>query len=101
MSLVQTTKGLIDDSVLVVKDIVENHENARVVATEWFLNDSNAHLAPATVGGLANAVCEVLEQPALAQRLISGGLESIRSTDWAKESSNFAIALESINIDSS
>ena len=36
MSLVQTTKGLIDDSVLVVKDIVENHENARVVATEWF-----------------------------------------------------------------
>ena len=39
MSLVQTTKGLIDDSVLVVKDIVENHENARVVATEWFLND--------------------------------------------------------------
>ena len=39
MSLVQTTKGLIDDSVLVVKDIVENHGNARVVATEWFLND--------------------------------------------------------------
>jgi hypothetical protein len=39
MSLVQTTKGLIDDSVLVVKDIVENHENARVVATEWFLGD--------------------------------------------------------------
>lgn len=36
--LVQTTEGLIDSSKLEVKDIVEYHENARVIATEWRLN---------------------------------------------------------------
>lgn len=36
--LVQTTKGLIDRSALDVRDIVEEHDNARVNATEWFLN---------------------------------------------------------------
>ena len=39
MSLVQTTRGLIDSGSLVVKDVIEIHENARVVATEWFLGD--------------------------------------------------------------
>ena len=39
MSLVQTTKGLIDDSVLVFKDVFENHETALLLATEWFLGD--------------------------------------------------------------
>lgn len=36
--LVQTTKGLIDSSKLKVKDIVTEHDNSRVIATEWYLN---------------------------------------------------------------
>ena len=36
--LVQTTKGLIERDTLEVRDIVEEHDNARVNATEWFLS---------------------------------------------------------------
>lgn len=36
---VQTTKGLVDSDLLVVKDITSLEQNARVLATEWFLND--------------------------------------------------------------
>lgn len=39
MSLVQTTKGLVDRALLVVKDVVTDEQNARILATEWFLND--------------------------------------------------------------
>jgi phage FluMu protein gp41 len=39
MKQVHTTKGLIDIDLLTVKDIVENHDNARVVATEWHLGE--------------------------------------------------------------
>lgn len=38
MSLVQTTKGLIDKALLEVRDIVTNEDNARILATEWFLD---------------------------------------------------------------
>lgn len=38
MSTVFTTKGLVDRSRLEVKDIVEEHDNARVTATEWLLD---------------------------------------------------------------
>lgn len=38
MSCVHTTKGLIERDRLVVTDIVEEHDNARVVATEWHLD---------------------------------------------------------------
>lgn len=37
MSLVQTSVGLVNKDKLVVKDVVTNEENARVLATEWFL----------------------------------------------------------------
>jgi hypothetical protein len=36
---VQTKAGLIDRSELQVKDIIEERENARVTATEWYLNN--------------------------------------------------------------
>jgi len=36
--LIQTTKGLIERDLLEVKDIVDEHDNARVNATEWFLD---------------------------------------------------------------
>lgn len=37
--LVHTTKGLVERDQLNVKDITEEHDNARVTATEWYLND--------------------------------------------------------------
>jgi hypothetical protein len=36
---VQTTKGLIERDQLVVKDVIQEHDNARVVATEWYSGD--------------------------------------------------------------
>lgn len=38
MSLVQTTKGLVDKTLLEVRDIITNEDNARILATEWFLD---------------------------------------------------------------
>ncbi len=39
MSQVHTTKGLIDRDLLEAKDIITDEDNARVVATEWFLGE--------------------------------------------------------------
>ena len=36
--LVYTTRGLIEIEKLDVKDIIELHDNARVIATEWRLD---------------------------------------------------------------
>lgn len=38
MSKVHTTKGLIARDRLEVKDIISDEPNARVIATEWFLD---------------------------------------------------------------
>jgi len=37
--LIQTTEGLLERYALTVRDIVTEEENARVMATEWFLGD--------------------------------------------------------------
>lgn len=39
MSLVMTTKGLLQKDSLTVRDVVVDEENARVTATEWYLDD--------------------------------------------------------------
>jgi hypothetical protein len=36
--LVTTTLGLVERDRLQAKDIIEEHDNARVIATEWFLD---------------------------------------------------------------
>ncbi len=36
--MVHTTKGLISRDLLEVKDIVQDEDNARVTATEWYLD---------------------------------------------------------------
>ncbi|HXJ40744.1 MAG TPA: hypothetical protein VNH18_15795 [Bryobacteraceae bacterium] len=36
--MVATTKGLVDRSLLAVKDIVTEEQNARIIATEWYLD---------------------------------------------------------------
>ncbi len=37
MDQVHTTKGLIDRDLLTVADVASDEDNARVIATEWFL----------------------------------------------------------------
>jgi hypothetical protein len=37
--LVHTTKGLVDRDQLQAKDIITEEDNARVIATEWFLGE--------------------------------------------------------------
>ena len=37
--LVHTTKGLLERDLLEVKDGITEEDNARVMATEWFLGD--------------------------------------------------------------
>lgn len=41
MTLVHTTKGLVDRDLLVVRDIVTDEPNARVIATEWLLKSTS------------------------------------------------------------
>jgi hypothetical protein len=38
MSQVHTTKGLVERDLLTVQDIVDEGDNYRSIATEWFLN---------------------------------------------------------------
>lgn len=37
--LVHTTKGLVERDLLRAQDIITEEDNARVIATEWFLGD--------------------------------------------------------------
>lgn len=39
MSQVYTSKGLIDRNRLTVKDVITEEPNARVVASEWYLDE--------------------------------------------------------------
>ena len=36
---IHTKNGLIEREKLVVRDLIEEHDNARVTATEWYLGD--------------------------------------------------------------
>jgi hypothetical protein len=36
---IETIKGMIDREQLVVKDIIEENDNARVTATEWYFGE--------------------------------------------------------------
>lgn len=57
----------------------------RASCTEWLLNDQNARLADPTVEALADALCNVLEDPEEASRLRQGGFTTVAATDWRKE----------------
>ncbi len=36
---VQTTEGLLDRELLEAKDVITEENNARIIATEWFLGE--------------------------------------------------------------
>ena len=52
MGMVHTTKGSIDREDLIAKDIVFEEENARMIATEWYLkSDPDGELVRRDVWG--------------------------------------------------
>ena len=57
MSMVHTTKGLIDRDLLEVRDVVSDEDNARVIATEWLLEGEivRRDVAVSILSGLALA----------------------------------------------
>ena len=52
---------------------------------EWLLNENNALLAEPTVDALAGAICKVLTDSELADRLRSAGYSTAQSTNWKTE----------------
>lgn len=57
---------------------------------EWLLNENNSILAQPTVEALARALCEVLTDQELADRLRRGGYLSVKSTNWETEAKKMA-----------
>ncbi|OZI62981.1 glycosyltransferase family 4 protein [Bordetella genomosp. 11] len=68
--------------------------------TEWLLNESNARLEPPTVEALADAICDVLQNPAEAKRLREGGLKAAGATDWATEGLKLGQILQALQASS-
>ena len=69
----------------------------RSPCTEWLLNDQNARLADPTVEALADALCNVLEDPEEASRLRQGGFATVAATDWRKEASKVSDILRRLD----
>ncbi len=69
----------------------------RAPCTEWLLNDHNARLASPTVEALADAVCEVFEDRALAARLRTAGLATASCTDWRAEAARMGEVLRNLD----
>lgn len=71
----------------------------RAPCTEWLLNDSNARLASPTVKSLADAICDVLEDPNEASKLRKGGFKTAAATDWETEAKKVGEILRNLDSD--
>ncbi|ANN69090.1 glycosyltransferase family 4 protein [Bordetella bronchialis] len=71
----------------------------RAPCTEWLLNDSNCRLEGPSIDALASAICDVLENPAEAERLRLAGLETAHGTDWAVEGRRMAAVFSALTQD--
>ncbi|BEG76740.1 glycosyltransferase family 4 protein [Achromobacter xylosoxidans] len=69
----------------------------RAPCTEWLLDESNSALAQPTVGALADAVCELLEDPKKADRLRQAGFACAAATDWAVEGQRMGDILRNLD----
>lgn len=69
----------------------------RAPCTEWLLNSGNAYLAEPTVESLADALCVVLNDPAVRERLRTGGLHTAAMTDWRREAKLVGDILRSLD----
>ncbi|MBX3621796.1 MAG: glycosyltransferase family 4 protein [Rhizobacter sp.] len=68
----------------------------RAPCTQWLLSDDIAQLAEPSVEGLAQAVCEVLEDPKRRDHLRAAGLQAAASTSWEAEGDKLAAILASL-----
>ncbi|WP_240434011.1 glycosyltransferase family 4 protein [Achromobacter sp. B7] len=57
----------------------------RAPYTEWLLNDGNSRLERPTVPALSGAICDLLQNPQVAERQRAGGFQTSAATDWAEE----------------
>lgn len=69
--------------------------------TEWLLNEENSRLEPPTVQALANAVCDLLENPKETARLRTAGLAAAAATDWQREGTKMGAILHQLDTASS
>lgn len=60
---------------------------------EWLLNENNSVLAKPTVDALADAICSVLTDSELADRLREGGYRCAQDTNWESEAKKMAAIL--------
>ncbi|SDP44992.1 Glycosyl transferases group 1 [Rhodoferax sp. OV413] len=65
----------------------------RAPYTQWLLNDENAKLADPNIQSLVDAVVEVLETPAVAQRIQHAGTAFAEATSWEREAARMAEGL--------
>lgn len=65
----------------------------RAPYTQWLLNDDNAKLADPDIQSLVDAVVEVLDTPALAQRIRQAGAAFAEATSWEREAARMADGL--------
>ncbi|MCL4652619.1 glycosyltransferase [Burkholderia multivorans] len=52
---------------------------------EWLLNEKVAKLVASDVNTMADAICELLENPRQREQLKEAGLEFCQQTDWERE----------------
>jgi hypothetical protein len=65
----------------------------RAPYTQWLLNEENAMLAEPDIESLAQAVLQVINSPALADRLKSAGVAFAAQTSWEQEAGVLADGL--------
>ena len=73
----------------------------RAPYTQWLLNDENAMLAEPNIESLVHAVVEVINSPAIAERLRAAGLAFAAQTSWEREAEILADGLAQLAIDRS
>lgn len=61
---------------------------------KWLLNENNSLLARPTVDALTNAICEVINNPELANRLRRGGYATLETTTWENEANRMSEILQ-------
>jgi glycosyltransferase involved in cell wall biosynthesis len=65
----------------------------RAPYTQWLLNEENSMLAEPDIESLAKAVLQVINSPALAERLRSAGVAFAAQTSWEQEAGVLADGL--------
>jgi O-antigen biosynthesis protein len=66
-------------------------------SVEWLLNREVAMLTPPSVVGTANAVCKVLDDTTLRERLRDAGIRFAEASSWETEAASVAAVFEELS----